>query len=342
MRKLDLITSSGKSEVFIGGDIHNVISRYDKAKTVVMTDENLLRLHPSKFAGFPVISVGSGEKAKSMEQAVKLYHRLLEMEADRSWSLIGAGGGIATDLSGFVGSTFLRGIKFGFVSTTLLGQVDAAIGGKNGVNLDGYKNMIGIIRQPEFVFCDIESLSTLPEREFLGGFAEIIKYGAIRDKKFFEFLNINIEKGLAKDEFILESIIHESIRNKIEVVQADENEIGERKTLNFGHTFAHGFEKLYKIPHGEAVALGMILAARLSVNLGLLDVFKCNELENLIKRTGLPVNLEFDVDLLADVMKKDKKRAGGEISFILLEDLGKAIIRKVQVNNLKPILHDLR
>lgn len=342
MRKLDLITSAGKSEVFIGGNIDEISSRFDKSKTIVLADENLLRLHPSKFDGFSVISIGSGEKAKSMEQVVKIYHKLLEMEVDRSWSIIGAGGGIATDLSGFVGSTFLRGIRFGFVSTTLLGQVDAAIGGKNGVNLDGYKNMIGIIRQPEFVLCDIESLSTLPQREFLGGFAEIIKYGAIRDKKFFDFLLINIEKGLAKDVLILESLIHESIRNKIEVVQADENEIGERKTLNFGHTFAHGFEKLYKIPHGEAVALGMIMAARLSVNLGLLDVYKCNELENLIKRAGLPVNLEFDVDLLADAMKKDKKRAGGEISFILLEDLGKTIIKKINVNNLKSILHDLR
>jgi 3-dehydroquinate synthase len=342
MRKLNLITSTGKSDVFIGGNIDEVTSRFDKTKTIVLADENLFRLQPLKFNGFSVISIGSGEKAKSMEQAVILYHKLLEMEVDRSWSLIGAGGGITTDLSGFVASTFLRGINFGFVSTTLLGQVDAAIGGKNGVNLDGYKNMIGIIRQPEFVFCDIESLSTLPEREFLGGFAEIIKYGAIRDKKYFEFLNIHLEKGLSKDKSILESIIHESIRNKIEVVQADENEIGERKTLNFGHTFAHGFEKLYKIPHGEAVAMGMILAARLSVNLGLLDALKCTELENLIKRTGLPVQIEFDTDLLADVMKKDKKRAGGEISFILLEDLGKAIIRKIQVNNLKSILNDLR
>jgi 3-dehydroquinate synthase len=342
MRKLNLITSTEKSEVFIGGNIDEVTSRFDKTKTIVLADENLFRLHPLKFNGFSVISIGSGEKAKSMEQAVILYHKLLEMEVDRSWSLIGAGGGIATDLSGFVASTFLRGITFGFVSTTLLGQVDAAIGGKNGVNLDGYKNMIGIIRQPEFVFCDIESLSTLPEREFLGGFAEIIKYGAIRDKKYFEYLDTHLEKGLSKDKLILESIIHESIRNKIEVVQADENEIGERKTLNFGHTFAHGFEKLYKIPHGEAVAMGMILAARLSVNLGLLDALKCTELENLIKRTGLPVQMEFDTDLLEDVMKKDKKRAGGEISFILLEDLGKAIIRKIQVNNLKSILNDLR
>jgi 3-dehydroquinate synthase len=172
MKKAILVTSTGKCEIFIGGKIEPVISHLEKNKTVVMADENLLRFHPSKFAGFHVISIGSGESAKSMDQAIKLYHSLLKMEVDRGWTLIGAGGGIATDLSGFVASTFLRGISFGFVSTTLLGQVDAAIGGKNGVNLDGYKNMVGVIRQPEFVFCDIDSLSTLPEKEFIGGFAE--------------------------------------------------------------------------------------------------------------------------------------------------------------------------
>ncbi len=342
MKKLDLITSSGKSEIFIGGNIDGVLSRCDKSKTVVMADENFLRFHSAKFSGFPIISIGSGEKAKSMDQAVKLYHRLLEMEVDRSWSLIGAGGGIATDLSGFVASTFLRGISFGFISTTLLGQVDAAIGGKNGVNLDGYKNMVGIIRQPDFVFCDIESLATLPEREFLGGFAEIIKYGAIRDRKFFDYLENNIEAGISKDSSVLETMIFESVKNKIEVVRSDEKEIGERKTLNFGHTFAHAFEKLYKIPHGEAVAMGMLMAGRLSVNLGLLDIAKANKLENLVKRSGLPSQLEYETDSLAEAMKKDKKRTGGEISFILLEDLGKALIKKIPVLNLKPILNDLR
>jgi 3-dehydroquinate synthase len=342
MIKVELVTSTGKSEVFIGGKIETVISRFEKRKTVVMADENLLRFHPSKFDGFPVISIGSGEVAKSMDQAILLYHKLLKMEVDRTWSLIGAGGGIATDLSGFVASTFLRGISFGFVSTTLLGQVDAAIGGKNGVNLDGYKNMVGLIRQPEFVFCDVESLSTLPDKDFVGGFAEIIKYGAIRDRKFLTYLDKHLEKGLSKDSRVLETMIYESVKNKIEVVRNDENELGERKTLNFGHTFAHAFEKLHKMSHGEAVALGMVLAARLSVNLGLLDALKADELANLIKRCGLPVHLEYDPDSLAEIMKKDKKRAGQEISFILLQDLGKALIKKIAVKDLKSILYDLR
>jgi len=342
MKKIDLVTAKGKSEVFIGGKIEVVTSRFKKNKTVVLADENLLRFHSSKFTGFPVISIGSGEMAKSMDQAVKLYHQLLDMEVDRSWFLIGAGGGIATDLSGFVASTFLRGIPFGFVSTTLLGQVDAAIGGKNGVNLDGYKNMVGIIRQPEFIYCDIESLSTLPEKEFLCGFAEIIKYGAIRDRKFFNYLDNHLEEGLSKNTRVLETMIYESVKNKIEVVSVDENEQGERKFLNFGHTFAHAYEKLYKIPHGEAVAVGMVLAARLSINLGLLDASKESELENLIRRSGLPVQLEFDPELFAEVMRKDKKRSGEEISFVLLEDIGKALIKNILVDDLKSMLYDLR
>jgi len=342
MTHLDLVTSNGKSEVYIGGEIHEVISRFDKNKTVVLADENFLRFHAGKFSGFTLVSVGSGEQAKTMDQAVKLYHKLLELEVDRSWSIIGAGGGIATDLSGFVASTFLRGIPFGFVSTTLLGQVDAAIGGKNGVNLEGFKNMVGLIRQPEFVICDIDSLSTLPEREFLGGFAEIIKYGAIRDRSFFEYLDKNIEKGIAKDAFVLEKMIFESVKNKIEVVQSDENEMGERKTLNFGHTFAHAFEKLYRIPHGEAVSLGMVLAARLSVKMGLLNEDDSFKLEHMIARCGLPVRYDFDSEAIAEAMKKDKKRAGEEISFILLDSIGKAVIRRIPVNNLKSMLYDLR
>jgi 3-dehydroquinate synthase len=342
MRKIDLITSSGKSEVFIGGKTNEVFSRFDKNKTVVMADENFLRFHSARFSGFQVIPIGSGEDAKSMDQAIKLYHKLLDLEIDRGWSVIGAGGGIATDLSGFVSSTFLRGISFGFVSTTLLGQVDAAIGGKNGVNLDGFKNMVGVIRQPEFVFCDLDSLNTLPQREFLGGFAEIIKYGAIRDRNFFEYLANNIEKGVSKDMQVLETMIYESVKNKIEVVSNDENEMGERKTLNFGHTFAHAFEKLLKIPHGEAVGLGMVLAGRLSVNLGLLNASMAGELEELIRRTGLPVNTDFDPGLVAEAMKRDKKRAGEEISFILLEDIGKSVIKKIPVIDLKSILNDLR
>jgi 3-dehydroquinate synthase len=137
-------------------------------------------------------------------------------------------------------------------------------------------------------------------------------------------------------------MIYESVNNKIEVVSADENEMGERKTLNFGHTFAHAFEKLYKISHGEAVALGMVLASRLSVNLGILEASKADELESLIKRCGLPVHFEFDPDSFAEVMKKDKKRAGEEINFILLEDIGKALIKKIPVIDLKSILYDLR
>jgi 3-dehydroquinate synthase len=341
MQNLKLTTSAGSTAISIGGGF-TLPGQFDPERTIVLADENYLKFHKDKFKGFQVISVGSGEGAKSMENAVKLYHRLLEAEVDRTWSVIGAGGGITTDLAGFVASTFMRGVRFGFVSTTLLGQVDAAIGGKNGVNLDGYKNMIGVIRQPDFVFCDTDSLSSLPDKEFLGGFAEIIKYGAIRDRSFYDFLEQYLEKGIARDTEILEKMIFESVRNKIEVVQADEHETGERKILNFGHTFAHAFEKLYKIPHGEAVASGMILAARLSANLKLIDDIKAESLVCLIKRSGISIYRNFEPYDLAEAMKKDKKRAGKEIKFVLLESIGKAVIKEIPVSDLKSVLYDLR
>ncbi|MCB9013230.1 MAG: 3-dehydroquinate synthase [Bacteroidales bacterium] len=342
MNTLELVSKGGASIIIIGGDSRKFLQGFDPARTLVLADENLLTYHRKKFDSFNIISIGAGEQAKSMTRAIELYHKLLELEVDRSWTLIGAGGGIATDLSGFIASTYLRGISFAFVSTTLLGQVDASIGGKNGVNLDGFKNMIGVINQPAQVFCDIDSLSSLPEREFLAGFAEIVKYGAIRDPEFFEYLERNIESGIKRDAKVLEYMISRSVKNKIEVVQADERELGERKTLNFGHTFAHGFEKLYKIPHGEAVSLGMVLAAKLSVKLGLLEAEKAERIEKLLIRCSLPVSFKWEVEVLAEAMKKDKKRSGGSISFILLKDIGKAVIHKLEVQTLKTVLHDLR
>lgn len=341
MKQIILSAPTGKSLIQIGGELSDAAGPLLAKRTVFLVDENVYNYYSPNFNGQPVIKINSGESSKSMEYSTHIFRELLNMEVDRSWSVIGVGGGITTDLTGFVASTFLRGLPFGFISTTLLGQVDAAIGGKNGINLDGYKNMIGIIKQPVFVFCDIYSLGTLPESEFLGGFSEIIKYGAIRDSRFFEFLEKEIENGTGRDGRTLETIVFESVRNKVEVVTRDEKEEGERKTLNFGHTFAHAIEKLYKIPHGQAVAMGMTLAGRLSVNLGLLAQKELDRLENLIYRSKLSGLPPMDADLLIDTMKMDKKRRGDEISLILLENIGRAVIREIKIKSIKSIVHDL-
>lgn len=330
------------SKILIGAKLSDAANFFPGKKVIILADENVIRFHKNSFPDFQVISIGSGENQKSFDQVIKLYHELLKLEVDRNSAIIGVGGGVTTDVTGFVASTFLRGLPFGFVATTLLAQVDAAIGGKNGINLDRFKNLVGLIRQPEFVICDLETLSSLDKKEFISGFAEVIKYGAIRDPSLFSYLEDKIEEGINMNREVMEKLVAESVKIKIDVVKNDEEEQGERKTLNFGHTFAHAFEKLYKISHGEAVAIGMVLAAQMSVNLRILEYSKAEKLQALIKRSGLPVNIDFDVDAVSNAMKKDKKRAGGEMQFILLEDIGKAVIKKVSLNDIKSILYDLR
>ena len=340
--QLELKTNSSSSKIYVGGKLKDAISLFPGRKVVLLVDENVIRFHGDSLPGVPVIPVYSGESSKSFDQVIRIYNELMKNEVDRNCAIIGIGGGITTDVAGFVASTFLRGISFGFVATTLLAQVDAAIGGKNGINLEGYKNMIGIIRQPEFVICDLEMLKTLDNKEFISGFAEIIKYGAIRNQDFFHYIESNIYDGINMKMEVLEKMVSESAKSKIEVVEKDEKESGERKTLNFGHTFAHAFEKLYKISHGEAVAIGMVLAAKLSVNLRLLHSSKADRLQALINKSTLPIHIDFDIDQVCDVMRRDKKRDGQEIKFILLEDIGKAIIKSISVNEINSILYDLR
>jgi 3-dehydroquinate synthase len=342
MIQFDLTIRERTSKILVGGKLRDAASFFPGKKVIFLADENVIHFHRNSFPDLPIIPIGSGENVKSLEQVIKLYHVLLKLEVDRNSTIIGVGGGVTTDVTGFVASTFLRGLPFGFVATTLLGQVDAAIGGKNGVNLDRFKNMVGLIRQPEFVICDLETLSTLNKKEFIAGFAEVIKYGAIRHPSLFSYLEDKIEEGTNMNMEVMEKLVAESVRSKIEVVKNDEEEHGERKTLNFGHTFAHAFEKLYKISHGEAVAIGMVLAAQMSVNLRILQYSKAEQLQALIKRSGLPISLDFDVDAVSNAMKKDKKRAGGEIRFILLEDIGKAVIKSINLNDIKSILYDLR
>jgi 3-dehydroquinate synthase len=341
MKQLRLVLGERSSEIIVGGSLRNADSLFTGRHTVILADENVIRYHRGSFPDLPLISIGSGERAKSLENTISIYRELMKLELDRSSAIIGIGGGITTDISGFIASTYLRGIPFGFVATTLLSQVDAAIGGKNGVNLDGYKNMIGLIRQPDFVICDLETLSTLDQKEFIEGFSEIIKYGAIRHPELFSYLEEKIEEGINKNPDVLQQLVAESVQCKIDVVSVDENETGVRKTLNFGHTFGHAFEKLYKVTHGEAVAVGMALAAKVSVNLGMLRPSGADRLLSLLRRSGLPDRIGFDADEVSDAMRKDKKRTGEKIQFILLEDIGHAVIKSIDLNETKSILHDL-
>ncbi len=341
MKEIPLHTADRTSRILVGEKFGNIGSYLPDKRLVIITDENVARHYSDSFPAGMEIIVKPGESSKSLETASGIYDQLIRNEVDRNSFILGIGGGIVCDLAGYIASTYLRGISFGFVSTTLLAQVDASIGGKNGVNFKGYKNMIGCIRQPDFVICDPEMLLTLDPEEFRMGFAEVIKYGAIVDRGLFEFLESHHEAALSLDPAVMEKIIAVSAAAKCDIVSADEKESGERKKLNFGHTFAHAFEKLDGIPHGEAVSMGMVLAARLSERLGMIGRVDVDRLRDLILKYGLPAEYRGSCREAFEVMRKDKKRVGESISLILLEVLGKALIKDMPLKDLKNRIDDL-
>jgi 3-dehydroquinate synthase len=232
-------------------------------------------------------------------------------------------------------------LRFGFVASTLLAQVDASVGGKNGVNFSGYKNLVGVFRQPEFVICDLELLKTLPQKEVRCGLAEIVKHAAIGDPDLFLYLEKNYQKALGLDAEIIQKLVYDSIRLKSSIVNQDEKERGQRKKLNFGHTFGHAIEKTTGAPHGEAVSVGMVLAATLSVKRGLLAPQEAERIEKLLQKLKLPTRFQTAEGQLIDALKKDKKRKGDRIDFVLLHGLGNAVVEEISLKELEAVTDKL-
>jgi 3-dehydroquinate synthase len=334
MKKLLVRGASGSSQILVGESIDNLKQYIDGRSAVILTDTRVAGLYQKQFPTCPVISIGLGEKIKTVDTVTTIFSQLVDLEADRSTLIIGIGGGIVCDIAGFAASTYMRGTPFGFVSTTLLSQVDASVGGKNGVNFGGYKNMVGVFNQPEFVVCDMTLLKTLPFREIQCGFAEIIKHGAIADGRMLDFLEHHRDAALDLDSAIIEHLVYRSVEIKAGVVTRDERERGERRKLNFGHTFGHAIEKRTGIPHGEAVGIGMVLAAALSVQKGLLPPTDASRLERIVESYGLPVRPPVDAQSLLAAMRKDKKREGGRIHFVFLDALGSASVEEIPFDEL--------
>ncbi|MBF0234970.1 MAG: 3-dehydroquinate synthase, partial [Desulfamplus sp.] len=266
MKTVEVRGSQGISEIHVGESIKNVVNYLPKGKkTVIITDENVKNYYEQDFPqGCPVITISTGEKIKTLATVEMIFRELIAFGADRSTFILGIGGGIVCDITGFAASIYMRGVEFGFVSTTLLSQVDASVGGKNGVNFDSYKNMVGVFCQPRFVVCDTSLLATLPPDEISNGFAEIVKHALIADAPMLDYIEANIDKALALDREVISKLVEDSVRLKASVVQKDEKEAGERKKLNFGHTLGHALEKLNSIGHGRAVSIGMVAAASFS------------------------------------------------------------------------------
>ena len=257
LREIEISTGQSYSRIYFGFDWHQVTKLLpDDARVVILTDHNLKRLYGNEFPDFPVLSVEPGESSKSLATIGRLTERLLKLGIDRKGFILGIGGGVVCDLAGFLGSVYMRGIRFGFISTSLLSQVDASIGGKNGVNSKSAKNIIGVFNQPEFVICDHSMLATLPEGEFLSGLSEVIKVAFIRDHALIGKLDAHHDAILNREGKLIDDMIFRSVEIKKGVVQEDERESGVRKILNFGHTFGHAAESVYGIKHGIAVEIG--------------------------------------------------------------------------------------
>ncbi len=306
-------------------------------KLVIITDPTVKSLYGNTLkesltsSGFKVLilEVPEGEEQKSLETAGRLYHELTDFYAERTTPLLALGGGVIGDLTGFVAATYLRGVPLIQIPTTLLAQVDSSIGGKVAVNHSLLKNKIGAFYQPRLVISDITTLKTLTTGELSDGLAEAIKYGVIRDEELFTYLEENIDRIKALDERTLETIVFRSARIKAEVVGKDERDFGLRNILNYGHTVGHAIESVsdFKVQHGEAVAIGMLVAARISNRLGKLDKNELIRLKKLIIRAGLPTEVpSLQLERLMQAMKHDKKILQGKVRFVLPDSIGKVFI----------------
>ena len=306
--------------------------------TIIISDNNVAMHYGELFKGYKTIVVSAGDQSKTLETISALAKQIAEFEAHKTTRIIGFGGGMICDLSGFLASIYMRGIEFGFMPTTLLAMVDAAIGGKNGVNIGLNKNMLGTIRQPKFIATNPAFLNTLPSQEWSNGFAEIIKYACIADEPLWHQLRTQNLVGFQKDATLLSNIIHQCVQHKNRIVLADEQENNIRKSLNFGHTAGHAFETIYRLQHGQAVGLGMIVALIASEQNLDFPVHIRPLLINMLHQYGLPSTIDFNVEKVMHTLKLDKKRSNETIDFILLESIGKAKIHPLAFSEINRAL----
>ncbi len=334
-RSYDIVIGSG-----ILGRVAEFLQPLQLGKRgVVITDSNIWAVHAPALqdalqnAGYEteVLTVPAGEPSKSLRQAERLLEKLPGCGLDRKSFVIALGGGVVGDLAGFVAATYLRGLPYVQVPTTLLAQVDSSVGGKTGVNLPQGKNLVGAFHQPVLVLADTDTLKTLPQRELRAGFAEVIKHGAIRDEEFFTWLEGEHNRVFALQPDAVAHVVRRCCEIKADMVSRDEREAGLRAILNFGHTIGHAMEALADyvgLLHGEAISMGMCCAARLSVMRAGLVEADAKRICELIAASGLPTKLgdKYKIEDLFEAMRLDKKAHAGKLRFVLLKKLGDAIV----------------
>jgi 3-dehydroquinate synthase len=358
MIKIGVELGERSYEIVLGTGILHQIGEVMKSmevsgKTAVVSNTTVFPLYGAPvvdsmkdagFEAFPVI-LPDGEEYKNLDVLTRLYDELLGIGLDRKSAVIALGGGVVGDIAGFAAATYMRGIAYVQVPTTLLAQVDSSVGGKTGIDHAAGKNMIGAFWQPKLVWTDSETLRTLPERQLLAGMAEVIKYGIIRDKDLFGYLELNRERILSRDDETMLYLIRRSCGIKAEIVSKDERESGLRAVLNYGHTIGHAVETVTgytRFLHGEAVAIGMLLEAELAARLGLLSSAEVEKIRGLIESFGLPSGIPDDIDssALLSSMQLDKKALGGALRFVLPERIGKVRIQTVATKELMRLFRD--
>ena len=355
LERVDIHLSEGRSyPIHIGQDLWSephVWQHVPKASLALVVSNTvvaplfaqaLIKAIQPHYARVELLELPDGESFKTWETLNTIFDRLLGSGADRKTVLFALGGGVVGDITGFASACFMRGVPFVQVPTTLLAQVDSSVGGKTAVNHPLGKNMVGAFYQPHQVVCDLGALQSLPARELSAGLAEIIKYGPIADEAFLDWLELHLDRLLAKDPASLATAVKRSCEIKAWVVGQDEKESGLRAILNFGHTFGHAIESGLGFGvwlHGEAVGCGMVMACELSMELGLIDRATVSRMRDLIQRAGLPVQApDLGLETYIEHMGHDKKTVGGEIQFVVIEKLGQAKLSKVDLSLVKKVI----
>lgn len=359
MAELKVDLGASGYTIHIGTDwlctLANLLAQSDfSSKALIITDSNIIKLYSDRVANLfrsagmttEIYSITAGEQSKSTTQAMEIYTRAIEMNLDRKSPIVALGGGVVGDLAGFIAATYLRGVPFIQLPTSLLAQVDSSVGGKVAVNHPLGKNLIGAFYQPELVFIDTDFLNTLPDRELYTGLAEVIKYGIIADDEFLSYLNDNTNKILAKEPAAIVKIVQRSCEIKAGIVVADERETGLRAILNFGHTIAHAIEaytEYKKYNHGEAVAIGMYGAALISYHMGLCSRLVVEKIRTTIVKYHLPVKAEScPTDKIMPLLVRDKKVINGKINWVLVNDLGKvSLVNNVPATIINTVLNEI-
>jgi len=336
MTKLQYKFSGKTTTYYFDAGLPYLEKLVDKQQAVILTDDNIFRHHQRKLKGWNTIVIKAGEAYKMQDTVDSVINQLISIGADRKTFLIGIGGGVVTDIAGYVAAVYMRGISFGFVPTSILAMVDASIGGKNGIDVGLYKNLVGTIRQPQFLLYDYSLLKTLPDEEWINGFAEVIKHAAIKDAALFRELEKNKLSTYRKDRKALARLIRRNVVIKSNVVEKDEFEHGDRRLLNFGHTLGHAIENVYKLSHGQAISIGMVAASLISEEYT--DFKDTDRVIDTLKKYGLSTQMDFDAKKVMNVLRMDKKKVRDSMNYIFLNKIGLATVKAIPIVQLEKLL----